>query len=162
MLIARRLALDGVSETSSSACDTDVSGGDVSSSGGDFDCEVDAVMAEVERDTEKQAKIERLEKALRTLKAENPASSQGATLATVPPTFAPAPTWTALVAAAAAEEKPKKLKRGQGQSVKYAARPVSAYVRARTVFAGLYLLVCTVTLVARRECHVLTLTVHIV
>lgn len=146
MLVARRLALEGGSETSSSAGDTDVSGGDVSGGGGDLDGEVDTVMAKVEREIELELRVKRL----RELKAENAAAGGGATLAKVAP-FVPAPTGAAYAAAATVDEKPKKIKRGQvpGQSVKYALRKfkkVSAYVRART--CKKYLLVCTVTLEA--------------
>ncbi|CAN0254918.1 unnamed protein product [Ectocarpus sp. 6 AP-2014] len=112
MLISRRLALEGVSETSSSACDTDADSG-----GGDFGGEVDAVMAGVDREIEMERKI----KLLRQLKTENASCGGGATPATV----APAPTGAAHLAAAGAEEKPKKIKRGQipGQSVKYEPKP---------------------------------------
>lgn len=139
MLVARRLALGGGSETSSAACDTDISSGDL-------DSEVDVVMTQVGRDI----KLERMEKVLRQLKAEQAAAAGGAT-PVAEALLVPAASGAAPATAAAAEEKPKKIKRGQipGHSVKYDPRKpqeVSAYVRARTC---MYLLVCTVTLEAR-------------
>lgn len=125
MLISRRLALEGVSETSSSACDTDTDSG----GGGDFGGEVDAVMADVDREIEMERKI----KLLRQLKTENAAGGGEATPATV----APASTGAAPVAAAAAEEKPKKIKRGQIPGVKAEYhKPVSAFL------PGLWVLAC--------------------
>lgn len=131
MLIARRLALEGGSETSSSACDTDADSGD----GVDFGGEVDATMAEVE----KELKFERMKLELKELRAKNAAGGGGATFAKVEPPLVPAPTGAAPVAAAAAEQKPKKIKRGQipGQKVKYETK-VSAYVQTRLF---MYLLV---------------------
>lgn len=137
MLISRRLALEGGSETSSSVGDTDADNG-----GGDHDSEVDAVMREVE--------LELQIKRLRELKAENAAAGGGATLAKVAPSV-PAPTGPPPAAVAATEQKPKKIKRGAvpGQSVKYKTK-VSAYVRAKTC---MYLFICTVTVEARTCKH---------
>lgn len=134
----------GSSETSSSACDTDVPGGDTSNDGGDFRGEVDTVMAGVHRDI----KFERRIKELRESKKENAAAEGGATLAMVPPPLA----LSAPSATAAAEKKPNKIKRGpiSGLRVKYA---VSAFLAWRCV----RLLVCTVV----PETRIQSLTVHI-
>lgn len=137
MLIARRRAFEGGSETSSSAGDIDISGGDVSGGGGDFDVEVDTVMAEVDREVgiDGEIETERKIKLLRQLKRENAAADGGSTPATV----ARAPTGAAPVAAAATEEKPKKIKRGQIPGVKADYhKPVSAFLPGLWVLACLY------------------------
>lgn len=74
MLVTRRLALEGGSETSSDACDTDVSGPD----GGDDP--VDDLDVEFIR-VKKKADIKEGRKRLRLLKAENDAAAGGVTLA---------------------------------------------------------------------------------
>ena len=155
MLISRRLALEGVSETSSSACDTDADSG--GGGGGDFSDEVDAVMAEVESDVKKgdlakQIEFEKMKFELNEWRRKNAAANGGSTITAVPSPFASAPTGAAPVAAAAAEEKPKKIKRGQipNQSVKYKEKQVSAYARAMTLMDWF---VNTVTLGTSIQCH---------
>ncbi|CAM9899966.1 unnamed protein product [Ectocarpus sp. 12 AP-2014] len=117
MLAGRRALLEGGSSNSSTASDTDVSSG----GGGDLDAEVDTVMTEVESELAGEIKVERMKFELKEWKRKNATADGGSTPATV----APAPTGAAPVAAAAAEEKPKKIKRGQilGKSVKYEPKP---------------------------------------
>lgn len=127
MLITRRRVLEGGSETSSSTGDTDVDSGESV----DFDGEVDAKMAEVE----KELKFERMKRELYELRAKNAAGDGAATFAKVGSPLVPAPTGAAPAAAAAAEQKPNKIKRGEipGQKVKYKTK-VSVYICARMLY----------------------------